>query len=209
MLTDFGPWNLPSNEGVKPPDPHTTAAKLKKLSPLRPTLAIVLGSGFHRAADTLRADAEISYARLPGFLRTGVGGHAGKVLLGMLAGTAALVLSGRAHYYEGYTMEEVTFPVRVLAAFGIRALLLTNAAGGILGRSRPGDFMALTAGRPRIEFTPENGGPTTVLTGGEPSRPGAFRIEGAPPSPGQYRWALVIDVRVSSRRRARGARSAP
>jgi len=129
---------------VKPPDPHATAAKLKQLSLLRPTLAIVLGSGFHRAADTLRADAEISYARLPGFLRTGVSGHAGKVLLGMLAGTAALVLSGRAHYYEGYTMEEVTFPVRVLAAFGIRALLLTNAAGGILGRSRPGDFMALT-----------------------------------------------------------------
>ena len=122
----------------------TTAAQLKKISSLRPALAIVLGSGFHAVAEVLEMDAEISYAKLPAFPRTGVGGHTGKVLFGKLAGMPVLVLSGRAHYYEGRTMEEVTFPMRVLAAFGIKAVLLTNAAGGINRRFRPGDFMALT-----------------------------------------------------------------
>jgi len=122
----------------------TTAAQLKKISDLHPTLAIVLGSGFDTVAEALEVDAEISYAKLPGFPRTGVSGHAGKALFGRLAGTPVLVFSGRAHYYEGRTMEEVTFPMRVLAAFGIKAVLLTNAAGGINRRFRPGDFMALT-----------------------------------------------------------------
>ena len=123
---------------------RTAAALLKNNSPLRPTLAIVLGSGFDTVAEALEVDAEISYAKLPGFPRTGVSGHAGKALFGRLAGTPVLVFSGRAHYYEGRTMEEVTFPMRVLAAFGIKAVLLTNAAGGINRRFRPGDFMALT-----------------------------------------------------------------
>src|SRR5438309_6004831 len=126
------------------PKARITAARLKKHSDLRPTLAIVLGSGFNSATEAIEPDAEISYAKLPGFPRPGVMGHAGKVLFGKLAGTPVLVLSGRAHYYEGRTMEEVTFPMRVLAAFGIKAVLLTNAAGGINRRFRPGDFMALT-----------------------------------------------------------------
>jgi len=120
----------------------TTAAQLKEISSLRPALAIVLGSGFHAVAEALEVDAEIPYAKLPGFPPTNVGGHAGKVLFGRLAGTPVLVLSGRTHYYEGRTMEEVTFPMRVLAAFGIKAVLLTNAAGGINRRFRPGDFFS-------------------------------------------------------------------
>jgi inosine/guanosine/xanthosine phosphorylase family protein len=118
--------------------------QLKKISRSRPTLAIVLGSGFHSVADALAAEAEIPYTKLPGFPRPSVGGHAGKVLLGELAGTPVLLLCGRAHYYEGFSMEEVTFPIRVLAAFGIRSVLLTNAAGGINRRFRAGDFMVLT-----------------------------------------------------------------
>src|SRR5439155_1536260 len=67
------------------------------------------------------------------------------------------------------------------------------------------DFKALTAGRARIEFTPESGGSPTVLTGTEPSRPGAFRVEGAPPSPGRYRWTLIVDAPGLSDRHDLGA----
>ena len=126
------------------PDPLTAAARLKRLSRLRPTLAIVLGSGFHHVLSELRADGEVSYDRLPGFPPTGVSGHAGKLLIGHLGGAPVMVLSGRAHYYEGHSMAEVTFPVRALAAYGIRDLLLTNAAGGVNRSFRPGDFMMLT-----------------------------------------------------------------
>ncbi len=126
------------------PQPQIAALRLKKISRLQPTLAIVLGSGFHSAADTLGAVAEISYTKLPGFPSTGISGHAGKVLFGKMAGTPVLVLSGRAHYYEGWSMDEVTFPMRVLACLGIQSVLLTNAAGGINRRFRAGDFMALS-----------------------------------------------------------------
>ncbi|MBC8094575.1 MAG: purine-nucleoside phosphorylase, partial [Akkermansiaceae bacterium] len=110
----------------------------------RPTLALILGSGFHESLSGFEVDCRIAYAELPGFPRTGVDGHAGELLIGHLAGTPVLVLSGRAHFYEGHTMDEVTFAVRVLAAFGIRDLLLTNAAGGINRSFRPGDFMVVT-----------------------------------------------------------------
>ncbi len=126
------------------PEPQAAAVRLKKLSRLRPTLALVLGSGFHHVLSELEVDAEISYSRIPGFPPTGVSGHAGKLLIGYLGGTPVIVLSGRAHYYEGHPMTQVTFAVRALAAYGIRALLLTNAAGGINRNFRPGDFMVLT-----------------------------------------------------------------
>ena len=125
-------------------NPQTAAARLRKLSGLRPSLAMVLGSGFQHALSELRVAAKMSYARLPGFPAIGVSGHAAQLLIGHLGKTPVLVLSGRAHFYEGQSLERVTFPVRVLAEFGIRDLLLTNAAGGINRRFRPGDFMCLT-----------------------------------------------------------------
>jgi purine-nucleoside phosphorylase len=125
------------------PDPKIAAARLRKLCRLRPTLALVLGSGFHHVLSELRVDAEIGYSKLPGFPPTGVSGHAGKLLIGTLGGTPIVVLSGRAHFYEGHPMTQVTFAVRALAAYGIRDLLLTNAAGGVNRSFRPGDFMVL------------------------------------------------------------------
>jgi len=122
---------------------EASAAKIRKGSRLRPTLAVLLGSGFHSAADALEVDAEMPYRSLPGFPATGIGGHPGKLLFGRMAGTPVLVLSGRVHYYEGWALGEVTFPMRVLASLGIRSVLLTNAAGGINRRFRAGDFMAL------------------------------------------------------------------
>jgi len=121
--------------------PQSTAERLQKLSSLQPTLAVVLGSGFHSVPEALEVVAEVSYRKLPGFPPSGVGGHAGKVLFARAAGVPVVVLSGRAHYYEGYTMEQVTFPMRVLAAFGVRDVLITNAAGGINRKYRVGDFM--------------------------------------------------------------------
>src|ERR1700685_792427 len=126
------------------PNPHPPAARLKKISPLRPTLAIVLGSGFHHALTELRVAKKISYAKIPGFPKPTVSGHAGELYFGHLGKTPVIVLSGRAHFYEGHDMERVTFATRTLAAFGITDLLLTNAAGGINKNFRAGDFMVLT-----------------------------------------------------------------
>lgn len=124
--------------------PAATARVLAKASALRPKLAIVLGSGFGPVLERVKVAKEIPYAKLPGFPQPTVQGHSGKLVLGTLGGTPVAVLSGRAHYYEGHSMAEVTFAVRTLAEFGIRDLLLTNAAGGVNRRFRPGDFMRLT-----------------------------------------------------------------
>jgi purine-nucleoside phosphorylase len=120
-----------------------TAAILRKQTSLRPSLAMVLGSGFQHALTHLEVAAEIPYGQLPGFTSVGVSGHAGKLVLGNLGKTPVLVLKGRTHFYEGHEMDRVTFPIRVLAEFGIRSLLLTNAAGGINRKFKPGHFMAL------------------------------------------------------------------
>src|ERR1035438_4176864 len=126
------------------PNPQFTAARLNRASLLRPALAIVLGSGFHHALAELRVGQKIAYAKIPGFPKPTVSGHAGELYFGHLGKTPVLVLSGRAHFYEGHPMERVTFAVRALAAFGITDLLLTNAAGGINKKFRAGDFMVLT-----------------------------------------------------------------
>jgi purine-nucleoside phosphorylase len=125
-------------------NPQTAAARLKKVSRLRPTLAIVLGSGFHHLLTELRVDTKISYAKVSGFPKPTVSGHAGELYFGHLVETPVLVLSGRAHFYEGHEMERVTFATRALAVFGITDLLLTNAAGGLNKNFRAGDFMVLT-----------------------------------------------------------------
>ena len=141
------------------PTPETAAAALKRLSTLRPTLAIVLGSGFHGAVAGMRVDAEMACGKIPGFPAPTVRGHAGRLLFGELGGVPAIVLSGRAHFYEGHSMERITFPVRALAAFGIRDLLLTNAAGGINRAFHPGDFMVLTDHINFMGANPLRGGP--------------------------------------------------
>ncbi len=133
-----------TNRSSKRDSGEAAANCLKKLSVHRPTLGIVLGSGFHHVLEELEIDAQIAYPKLPGFPPVGVSGHAGQLYVGHLGSTPVMVLSGRAHYYEGHAMEQVTFAVRALASYGIRDLLLTNAAGGLNRRFRPGDFMLLT-----------------------------------------------------------------
>jgi len=117
---------------------------LRRPAATAPSLGLILGSGFQSCLESMEVDRRISYRKLPGFPRTGVAGHAGELLLGQLSGTPILVLSGRAHFYEGHSMESITFGVRVLAACGVRDLLLTNAAGGLNPAFRPGDLMVVS-----------------------------------------------------------------
>lgn len=134
-------------------DPAFAALRLGRKTRRRPTLGLVLGSGFGGVAETICDREMIPYGELPGFPSAGVSGHAGEVVLGELGGTPVLALNGRTHYYEGHSMEEITFAIRTLAAFGITDVLLTNAAGGVNPRYRPGDFMAL---RDHINFMGAN-----------------------------------------------------
>jgi len=135
------------------PKPGIAAAWLKKISPTCPALGCILGTGFHHVLGELDVVEKIPYAKIPGFPKTGVSGHAGDLYFGTLGGTRIVVLSGRAHYYEGHSMDQVTFAVRTLAAFGVQDLVLTNAAGGINRKFHAGDFMALTD---HLNFMGEN-----------------------------------------------------
>src|SRR5918998_3002714 len=94
-------------------------------------VALVLGSGLGAFADDLEDAEAIPYEEIPGFARPTVEGHAGRLVVGHVSGTDVAVMQGRFHFYEGYTLEEVTFPVRVLGLLGVKSLVLTNAAGGL------------------------------------------------------------------------------
>jgi purine-nucleoside phosphorylase len=108
-------------------------------------VGLVLGSGLGGFAQALSDRVAIPYADIPHFpVSTGVVGHAGELVLGAVGGTPVAVLSGRVHFYEGRTMAEAVFPVRVLARLGVGAVLLTNAAGGIRLTFKPGDLMLIT-----------------------------------------------------------------
>ena len=120
---------------------------------LRPRVAVVLGSGLGAFADELVGATRVEYARIPGFPVSTVEGHAGRIAIGLSGGVPLAVLAGRLHFYEGYSMDEVTFPVRVLALMGIRALVITNAAGGISPDYRQG---ALVLIRDHLNFQGTN-----------------------------------------------------
>lgn len=110
---------------------------------LRPKIAIVLGSGLGSFADGLKDATRIPYERIPGFPRSTAIGHAGNLVIGKAAGAAIAVMQGRVHFYEGYSLQGVIFPMRVLGRLGIRAVVLTNAAGGINLNFRRGTFVVL------------------------------------------------------------------
>ena len=96
-----------------------------------PRIALVLGSGLGAFADDVQEPISIPYAEIPGFARSTVQGHAGRLVLGKIEGVPLVIMQGRFHYYEGYRFDEVIFPIRVFALMGVKALVLTNAAGGI------------------------------------------------------------------------------
>ena len=127
-------------------DRATEAARYisAKILTRTPRAAIVLGSGLGGVADAIEEAVEIPYDEIPFFMRSTVEGHAGKMIAGSLGGVEVIAMRGRFHFYEGYTMEEVTFPVRVFAVMGIKTLVLTNAAGGTAPHLGPGSLMVIT-----------------------------------------------------------------
>jgi xanthosine phosphorylase len=120
----------------------TTAAEV--LARHSPRIGVVLGSGLGAVADAVQDAAVVDYEQLPGFPRPTVQGHAGRVVLGKIAGVSVAVLQGRAHLYEGGDSDELTAPVRSLAAAGVEVLVLTNAAGSLREEVGPGSLMAIT-----------------------------------------------------------------
>ena len=117
---------------------------IRKRSPLRPTVGVVLGSGLGAFAERVENATVVPYGEISGFPRSSVAGHKGELVLGELRGVPIAVMSGRVHYYEGYPMDRVTFPVRVLAALEVKKLLITNAARGANPDYVPGDFMIIS-----------------------------------------------------------------
>lgn len=119
------------------------AAHLRQRAHHKPRVAITLGSGLAPLAEDVEDPTVIPYEDIPHFPRSTVEGHPGRVVLGRLAGTSVAVMQGRVHYYEGYSLPEVTFYVRVLRLLGVDTLILTNAAGGLNPSFRPGDLMLI------------------------------------------------------------------
>jgi purine-nucleoside phosphorylase len=119
------------------------AALVRSRSQLRPAVGVVLGSGLGAFADALEERSEIPFAEVPHFPASTVAGHGGALVLGRCAGVPVAVMKGRVHFYEGYSLAEVVFPVRVLGRLGVGTLVVTNAAGGINPLFEPGQLMVI------------------------------------------------------------------
>lgn len=116
-----------------------------------PETAVVLGSGLGKLADSIGNPLVIPYSEIPHFKASTAVGHKGNLFVGTLAGKSVLAMQGRFHYYEGYTMEEVTYPMRVFARMGVKTVLVSNAAGAVNPDYRVGDLMVITD---HINFMP-------------------------------------------------------
>jgi purine-nucleoside phosphorylase len=138
---------------------------LKGRMPIRPIIGLILGTGLSGLAGHIQNQGSLSYLELPYFPHSTVESHAGKLIWGRLAGKEILALQGRFHLYEGYTAGEIAFPIRVLAALGLKILILSNAAGGLDPAFSPGEIMLikdhinLTGENPLVGAHRENWGP--------------------------------------------------
>jgi purine-nucleoside phosphorylase len=119
------------------------AAYVSDRAPHRPAIGLILGSGLSPLAEQVQDSVAIPYAEIPHFPASTVKGHSGRLLSGLLAGHRVVVMQGRTHFYEGYSMRQLTFPVRVMRLLGIETLIVTNAAGGLAPHFTPGDLMLI------------------------------------------------------------------
>ena len=110
---------------------------------MRPTVGLVLGSGLGAFAKTLDKAVTIPYREIPHFPVSTAIGHAGELVVGTSGRVPVAVMAGRVHYYEGYRLEQVVFPVRVLGRFGVKTIILTNAAGSVNVNYKPGELMVI------------------------------------------------------------------
>lgn len=123
---------------------EASVAELHRRIPVEPQVAVILGSGLGGFADRFEDRVSIPYGDLPGFPASSVPGHAGRLVAGTLGGVRVAAMQGRIHAYEGYEPWQVAFPARVLCRWGARALVVTNAAGGIRASLRPGRLMRIS-----------------------------------------------------------------
>lgn len=110
----------------------------------KPTIGLILGSGLNSLADEITQAETIPYRDVPNFPVSTVEGHVGELVIGCLSGKTVLAMRGRAHYYEGYTMQQVTLPIRAMRALGVSTLIVTNAAGGVNEKFHAGDLMLIS-----------------------------------------------------------------
>jgi purine-nucleoside phosphorylase len=125
-----------------------------KLGTLAPRIAIVLGSGLGAVAQAIESPIFVPYAEIPHFPQSTVEGHSGRIVAGQLGGVPVVVMQGRVHYYEGYSPQQVTFPMRVLGLLGVETAILTNAAGGINANYQIGDLVLLSDHINMLGFNP-------------------------------------------------------
>lgn len=118
--------------------------KIREITDFVPRIGLVLGSGLGGFASHVRIEAEISYASLPGFPVSTAPGHKGKFIFGNIREVPVVLMQGRVHYYEGYDMQDVVLPIRLMGLMGAKTVLLTNAAGGINPAFKPGDLMLIS-----------------------------------------------------------------
>jgi purine-nucleoside phosphorylase len=128
-------------------------AAVRQRTDFVPRMGIVLGTGLGRLVEDLDVVAEIAYGDLPHFAHSTVQSHAGKFVFGYLGGHPVVVMAGRLHWYEGWTMQQVTFPVRVMRALGCERLVVTNVSGGIQPHLQAGDLVIV---RDHINLLPDN-----------------------------------------------------
>ena len=114
-----------------------------KQSKYKPEIGLILGSGLGSLADTIEDAEYYNYSDIPNFPTSTVEGHAGRLVIGKLGNKQVVAMQGRFHYYEGYTQQEITFPVRVMKALGVNTIVVTNAAGGANTNFKPGDLMLI------------------------------------------------------------------
>lgn len=120
------------------------AQTIRKQISIQPLVGIILGTGINDLADSVQQAVHIAYGDLPNFPVSTVFGHVGRFVIGELEGKPVFVMQGRIHYYEGYTMGQITLPVRVMQRLGISSMIVTNAAGGVHPDFIPGDVMLIT-----------------------------------------------------------------
>jgi purine-nucleoside phosphorylase len=120
------------------------AAVVSRRATTRPRIGVVLGTGLGDLADAMQVEAVVPYAEIPHFVRSTTVGHKGNFVLGSLSGQPVVVMQGRLHYYEGYSMREITFPIRVMRALGVEELLVFNAVGGMNPHLDLGDLVVVT-----------------------------------------------------------------
>jgi purine-nucleoside phosphorylase len=132
---------------------QTTATYIQQRIKSAPQIGIILGSGLGESTDAVEAEIGINYTDIPNFPAATVAGHAGKFVFGKLGGKNVVMMAGRFHYYEGYSMEEVTFPIRVMKALGVETLIVSNAAGGMNPNFKIGELMLI---KDHINLFPEH-----------------------------------------------------